>query len=95
MIYLLPDNLLTLMLKQKGFQLKYGLTYAYYISSSVELTDILYELVYSSESYTDALYIINYFGLTYTHNYLEYHNISNSINENKNEKENICLSVTN
>ena len=71
MIYLLPENLLMLMLKQDGFRSKYGTSYADYISNSVELSEILSDLIYSSDSYTDALYIIDYFGVKYTHNYLE------------------------
>lgn len=71
MIYLLPENLLMLMLKQDGFKNKYGNSYADYISNSIELSSILRDLIYSSDSYTDALYIIDYFGIKFTHNYLE------------------------
>tara|TARA_B100001093_G_scaffold514513_1_gene588713 strand:- start:2055 stop:2351 length:297 start_codon:yes stop_codon:yes gene_type:complete len=69
MIYLLPENILNLMLKQKGFYQNYGNTYADYICNSVDLSDILEDLIYSSDSYSDALYIINYFGVKYTHSY--------------------------
>lgn len=91
MIYLLPENLLVLMLKQKGFQEKYGNTYADYITNSVELSDILHDLVHSSESYTDALHIIDYFDVKFTHNYLE---VFNS-HENVDKDDNLTLSVSN
>ena len=91
MIYLLPEYLLILMLKQEGFKRKYGDSYADYITNSIELSEILYELVYASDSYSDALYIIDYFGIKYTHNYLEMQD-KPSID---NEVENITLSVSN
>lgn len=97
MIYLLPENMLNLMLKQKGFYQNYGTTYADYICNSVDLTDILEDLVYSSDSYTDALYIIDYFGVKYTHSYPdllkeELDSVSN--NHYSDYNENIKLSVS-
>lgn len=91
MIYLLPEYLLILMLKQEGFKRKYGVSYADYITNSIELSVILNELIYSSDSYSDALHIIDYFGIKYTHNYLEIQDNSNI----DNEVENITLSVSN
>ena len=91
MIYLLPEYLLILLIKQEGFKRKYGDSYADYITNSIELSEILNELTYSSDSYADALHIINYFGITYTHNYLEIEDKSNI----DNEVENIKLSVSN
>ena len=97
MIYLLPENMLNLMLKQKGFYQNYGTTYSDYICNSVDLTDILEDLVYSSDSYTDALYIIDYFGVKYTHSYPdllkeELDSVSN--NDYSDYNENIKLSVS-
>ena len=97
MIYLLPENMLNLMLKQKGFYQNYGNTYADYICNSVDLTDILEDLIYSSDSYNDALYIIDYFGVKYTHSYPdllkeELDSVSN--NDYSDYNENIKLSVS-
>ena len=74
-----------------GFQEKYGNTYADYITNSVELSDILHDLVHSSESYTDALHIINYFDVKFTHNYLEVFNANESVDKD----DNLTLSVSN
>jgi hypothetical protein len=97
MNYLLPNDLLSFMFNMCNFREIYGVTYADYICNTVDVSSILEDLIYSSDSYEDALNILEYFDVEYTHNYLELvnsnmNNVSNYLN---NESENVCLSVTN
>jgi len=97
MNYLLPSDLLAFMFNMYNFREIYGVTYADYICNTVDVSSILEDLIYSSDSYEDALNILEYFDVEYTHNYLELFNsntndVSNYLN---NESENVCLSVRN
>ena len=63
MNYLLPGNLLTFMFNMYNFRELYGVTYADYICNTIDVSSILEDLIYSSDSYEDALNILEYFDL--------------------------------
>lgn len=72
MNYLLPVDLFQKLTNNEDFVRMNGNTYSEYIANNISLSEILSELIFTSDSPEDALELLNFFSISFTHNYFQY-----------------------
>lgn len=72
MHYLLPVDIFNKLTKNNEFVRLNGQTYQEYIDKNITLSEILSELIFTSESPTDALEVLKFFKIDFTHDYFNY-----------------------